>query len=1338
MEKKSKKPKKKDRKTFKLFRRAGLLFSHIPGLLLVFYGWRLVAQWYFNHVPALGVDLFNTVTYATYIAENYIPRIMAWKYIWWSGHPLVGEYPVLHAYLIAPLAGWLGGVTAVQAYMLGVLGVFFLFCYLLFYEISRNQGLSSWLTVLGIFSIGVYGALVWGGSLPYFGTQTFYPIAIYLLVKYLKGRKLKYLLLSGAAAGASFFGHPQVPVIYIIPTSAMLILFWSRKGEKFFSKKKLVNLGVFLGIALLVSYPEMQARTGVGFLVLPFWILQYLLGFLNSNLASLIPVAKPSGSEMSESPGPSQTQLDILKVQRERIFLLLREVNYLFYILLAVLLIAGVLLLVFSKKRKLILRSIVYSLPLGFYVLYIFLYSRGISFFHGGWYRVFWSFPMLIGILAAWQWRSMVLFFKGWMPKFWLRVGFAVITLVFLIGSAWTLLQSPEPFFTKLDTPKLAFSEASSAYPMILNYLYRPEGQEWLKERLVPDWLPADSREYRMYEADAQVNIWWNSFFKMPVQRGYIDPPIGTERRGGYFWLDIALTADQLVKVFETPVEIAKQNALFLLDWFGIRYIETGHASASYMPISSYLLEEDIFQRQEELRFTDRDSLIRYYMGLEQAPLRAVRLPQILVVGKASEYDTTLKALSPSPGRVVNHNRAVVFLNLDGSLNLQLPQVFLDQGPETIGDLDRERLFLYDGLLVYEDPYYLDGQSENSYGIIEEFVSRGKNLMLVSSNQGFDVEESSGQKEALVSGVYPILRAGEAQAGESWGLEFSVDERFSEIDTEQFGRPVFVRSTPEGEKEERAWNYSYSATGKVRKGGEILAKSGEQLVMAEKNYGEGRVLWSGIDFALHADQHDNREERELFSRLFKRQFLENEPAQPSYEVESLFPNEFKISFNGEANAVLWVNEPRANWTATYGEGREAELEWIRFDGDREGMLIDPAQIIRFEDGPYEYLFKYQGQQTLNFYELKEDYYSPILHPTNAKVIGVVGDDYSYETFFRTLGMYNANSKVVIPLKINKPIDSLSRDELELFDALICYGYEYKYHANAWNMLEAWVKDGGVLFLETGSTVAESDTESRRYADDELPAVFPMKATVQKQMGSEWEARISESEFMKGVKEERLGPLLIDGEEWRLSVPSKDSLREGAQVLLTQRETPVLIKRELGKGVVLWSGMNLFYHATVHKSREEARIMVNFLNELLELKRTKIPNDYQVNRVSAQKAEIVTIPARGVIFREQNYSWNARLVYPRKSGLKIYPTGPTYHGYMYVFLPQSREGEKMKVVFSYRGISKDIFYNITALVTILVVVDYSFLGGRVFIRWMRPVSKRLGKRTKKWWEKEDEY
>src|SRR3990167_10169617 len=96
------------------------LLLKIPSLVLhaIFVGAVLyfvfpILTLYWSQEQAVGIDLFLSVDFVTYLQHHLTWPFLSWKYIWFDGTPTTQTYPLLHFYLIQPLLRWFSAVRAV-------------------------------------------------------------------------------------------------------------------------------------------------------------------------------------------------------------------------------------------------------------------------------------------------------------------------------------------------------------------------------------------------------------------------------------------------------------------------------------------------------------------------------------------------------------------------------------------------------------------------------------------------------------------------------------------------------------------------------------------------------------------------------------------------------------------------------------------------------------------------------------------------------------------------------------------------------------------------------------------------------------------------------------------------------------------------------------------------------------------------------------------------------------------------------------------------------------------------------------------------------------------------
>src|SRR3989344_2694608 len=154
-----------------------LALLHLTAVVVIIYFFLPMADWYFRNptlpvspenveaVPLWGVDFYYTASLVNLLRDNFVLPNIGWGYAWFSGWPTLSSYPILQYYFIVPFTLFFSLIDAIKVWMLVSLALYFVGLYGVFYVISRNIVLSVILSIAGIYSVGVYGTLMWGGSL---------------------------------------------------------------------------------------------------------------------------------------------------------------------------------------------------------------------------------------------------------------------------------------------------------------------------------------------------------------------------------------------------------------------------------------------------------------------------------------------------------------------------------------------------------------------------------------------------------------------------------------------------------------------------------------------------------------------------------------------------------------------------------------------------------------------------------------------------------------------------------------------------------------------------------------------------------------------------------------------------------------------------------------------------------------------------------------------------------------------------------------------------------------------------------------------------------------------
>lgn len=969
-------------KYYWLLRFFWLLILDVLAVAVIFKAIEPFAVWYLGRSPAIGVDLYNSISHVSYQLRHFSAPFNGFADMTFGGYPLMFDFPHLAFYLMIPFALIYSAGLGVQIFAIFSLFLFIFCCYLLFFKLTQNWGISIFLAILILLSVNIYGDLTWAGSLPYFLAQSFLPLGLFFAVRYFEEASAKNLGLLAALAALAFLIHPLPAAAYVIPASLLIIIAGGIYTQ--FS-----NFAIFKQVGFFTLILTLGTFMVSGRLISKIYI------FANS-IFSTSPTISAVGVNAAQSSAVSK----VAEFYKNQIPLLWQHTHILIFVAFGIGVVLFLIAFLFSRHKR---RSI---LPLTFVLIAIYCAALPIlnlggtfSIFSHDPYRAFWQFPVAMSALAAALWGFFLSTFgtRLWRSKFLKTLHISlglILTVVFAFVAYGVFTKGINEVTSTIDRD-FRLIEFSSAYPEILSAnLLDTGGFKALGEQLLPSFIDPNDRNKRLYTADQTVNLWWSSFFDVPLARGYVDPPVTNEQRGGIFWLDIAIAGDTLVRDFKLDEEVAFANTLFLIDWNGIYFFEGGRGGTkgpSPGP-SSYLLKDNIFEREEE----------------------------VVTYGRLQKYGTD-------------------------------------------------------------------------------------------------------------SGI-----------------------------------PEFRR--------------------------------------------------------------------------------------------------------------------------------------------------DSAEILKF-------------------FKVADRFTSPILYPTNTTPIIFFGTRASYEDFLRAIAAFNLNSKRLIPVYGGEEIDNLILSEMKMFEAIFASQYKSANAGRAFKKLEKYVKEGGKVFIDTGSEVLESE-------GSDLGEIFPFYESERRGLGREWNLTIEKDEILKDVDTNNFGPLVYSEDEWKISFPA-GGLREDSKVLLSHNDRPVLIERSLGKGQVIWSGFNLIFHFNYYKSEAEAKLIANILSQFTDLaEREPIAARVAWESPEEVKIEVAEKP-RGILFKEQGYDgWQARLM-TDGSRLPIYLAGPSFPGAIYVPLAGVAADGPLSVAFNYSGSRLHWFETIVNVLVILFVIEYAVFDGRIYGRKTYAIGQKITTKMFKWWEREEE-
>lgn len=858
----------------------GNILLHLIAVIAIGYIFYPMAKWYFDYRPIWGVDFYYTASLVNMLKSNLVLPPAGWGYAWFAGWPTLSNYPMLHYYLILPLTYFFPLIVSVKIWMLICLTLFFIGSYAVFFTISRSRTLSFVFSLASIYSIGVYGALMWGGSLPSAASQTFLPWVSLFIILFLKTNLTKHLLTASLLTGLAILGHPQIVIAYIYPTAAILFVFWF-SNQKMLSRLK--SFITYLTISFLIGLPLFYSSLGIATKAL-------IITDANQHIAS------------STARLPTQTELDVAAFHHAQPYRIYIDTNPIVFQLLALCAVVFLIGLILLRRFKMITDLIPFIILSIYSAGYIWIFAYGISIYHGGWYRLFWTVPLWVGMIASIMWGSTHLHAKDKLARFktHFHISTALVNTIILVVGVYVVLT----YFTAgIQDKIIARSSSSSAFPDIVNLRIDGPGFESLKKRMVPNWLDANQTNFRLYDADQTVNIWWNALYKMPLARGYFDPPLDDKERGYIFWTDAALSQDpkngqdQLQSNFKYPAESAFNNTLFLIDWNAVKYFEVHAGPTAYAPLPKALTTDTYLANQADLDFNDEkyatgDKRLHYYALKDQysSPiLAATNAPTLGIVASDAGYETIIRDIAD-----LNFNSTHL-------IPLKLGQ--------KLDDLSANDLASIDSLIVYDYKYQ---DSNRVFRLLNDYAKKGHKVLIET---GTEVVQSYSSDP--LPDFFPINKTYRKSLGSSWDLKAESSDLTKGVDFSKFDPPIFDQAD---------WNLSYPQShGDIRPNSNIILSQRGNPIMITKAIGAGEVIWSGMNLPYHVSRNHNLAEIAFFKNLLL--YLNpmiNGPIAPATSDVKFISPQIRIITTSSAKGVLFKEQDYSGWGATISRNGQTE------------------------------------------------------------------------------------------------------------------------------------------------------------------------------------------------------------------------------------------------------------------------------------------------------------------------------------------------------------------------------------------------------------------------------
>ena len=392
-------------------------------------------------------------------------------------------------------------------------------------------------------------------------------------------------------------------------------------------------------------------------------------------------------------------------------------------------------------------------------------------------------------------------------------------------------------------------------------------------ETALAGWQPVDPMEtnFRVASPTDNLSVWLNAVYDVPQTRGYAAIP-QIRNPDWQFWLDST--------AWDGAASEGQRS--FLFDWYAVKWV---YVPSPYMPSTAGVVPKltghpDLYRAVPSTQ--DGPSLTFSY--LRPTPIAvASNAPVILVIGGPDSYQLVFRDLS--------------YGDFDTAHAIPV------QGGRYVDDYSAQDLAKFDEVVIYGA---LAHDAAHAFDLLKGYVSAGGGLVIDAS--GSPLADGSGINEPL-----PITGATGRGVNGDWRFKAESSPLTEGIDFSSFG-PARYDGGP--------WTVSV-ATG-VRSWARTVLWSGTDSVVVAGEFGQGRVVWSGLNLPYHIDSYRSAEESRFLTTAMAWASRPRNDLTATASARRDGPQRVTITVDSSARGVLFKESWFDRWHA-YVNGHEVQV-----------------------------------------------------------------------------------------------------------------------------------------------------------------------------------------------------------------------------------------------------------------------------------------------------------------------------------------------------------------------------------------------------------------------------
>lgn len=357
-------------------------------------------------------------------------------------------------------------------------------------------------------------------------------------------------------------------------------------------------------------------------------------------------------------------------------------------------------------------------------------------------------------------------------------------------------------------------------------------------------------------------------------------------------------------------------QSVVILDWLGIHdktlFLEGGETAEEVAEMAKWFGTKYVF-------------LNEVHKNVYPDDLWPVRVKNSGVVIREFKESSGIATLSTKPAVLVigsiEKQAYILSFRVATKGGISFDQALLVKGAPNIDDYSLEELKQFSAIILQGYSYH---SQSKAWELLKKYVGGGGSLYIDTGWQFVNKDWGKGPDKAgkflpvSLSEPSPVKKTLWGNIGNSWNGAFLKTETGKGLDLESFGSLAW---------EDKGWGMALAEKDDLQSWAEPVLTVGNKVIVARGNFGQGRVVWSGMNLFSHAFDKENKEEYRLIGNIFKYLLPPKDIKEGEVLIDWDYPDRIELTLGQvpkEPAFLYWAETYTPDWRAYLDKGGKRE------------------------------------------------------------------------------------------------------------------------------------------------------------------------------------------------------------------------------------------------------------------------------------------------------------------------------------------------------------------------------------------------------------------------------